>query len=224
MRNISNVLSLSRKYLLKPYTIDDICYSLYTIFKDRATSIAYEKPNCSHMFIVGSNYEVRIFISSLREMQLNLLVDVGNIISDKIITFAQTMFCNIDRILSRFCETEGDIHVLFRSTFRCKALNIDDIEKRLSYLGVVVYSRELHTVSDIVLSVIRGKLVGRNLKRFDITVTFIENEESEISISVETDVDSRKPLNQIIEVQDILFSLIETLIADNNHKTLTKYR
>lgn len=224
MKYISNVLSLSRKYLLKPYSIDDVCYSLYNVFKDKAMSIAYEKPNCSHMFIVGSNYEVRIFISSLRELQLNLLVDVGNMISDKVISFAQAMFCNIDRILTRFCEIEGDIHVLFRSTFRCRTLGIDDIEKRLSYIGVAVYSRELHTVSDIMLSVIRGKLVGRNLKRFDITVTFIENEGSEISISVETDVDSRKPLSQIIEVQDILFSLIEAFIADNNHKTLTKYK
>lgn len=224
MKYVSNVLSLSRKYLLKPYSLDDVCYSLYSAFKDRAASIAYEKPNCSHMFIVGNNYEVRIFISSLREVQLNLLVDIGSAISSKVVAFAHSMFCNLDRILNKFCEAEGDIHILFRSTFRCGRMVIDDIEKKLSYLGVAVYSRELHTVSDIMLSVIRGRLVGRNLRRYDITVTFIENEGAELSVSVETDTDIRKPLDQIIEIQDILFSLIEAFVASNNHKASTKYK
>jgi len=176
------------------------------------------------MFIVGSNYEVRVFIGSLREVQLNLLVDVGGAISSKIVAFAQSMFYNLDRILSKFCEAESDIHILFRSTFRCERTAIDDIEKKLSYLGVAVFSRELHTVSDIMLSVIRGRFVGRNLKRYDITVTFIENEGAELSVSVETDANIKKPLEQIIEVQDILFSLIETFITNNNHKASTKYK
>jgi len=218
MRYISTTLSLSRKYLLKPSSLDDICYTLYTLFKDKAMSIAYEKPNCSHMFIVGTNFEIRLFVNSLREAQINFLIDSGPTLSSKLLSLAKNTFTNIDKTFSKFCEKEGKVHILLRSTFRYRNIGLEEVEETLKDIGIAICSRELHTVSDIVLTVVRGKTVGKNLKRYDITVTILENSEAELSISVETDLNEDKamdPLDQLIEIQNLLYNIVEVFIVNN---------
>ena len=212
MKYISTTLSILRKYMLKPGSLDDVCYTLYMLFKDKAMSIAYEKPNCSHMFIVGTNFEIRFFVNSLREAQLNLLVDSNTSILDKALIWARNVFSTIDKNISKFCEKESKIHVLLRSTLRYRRVDLEEIEKILSGMGVAICSRELHTVSDIVLTVIRGKTVGKNLKRYDITVTILEDSELELSLSIETDLDEDRPLDQLIEIQNLLYNVIEVFM------------
>lgn len=215
MRYTSTTLSLSRKYMLKPGSQDDVCYVLYAMFKDKAMSIAYEKPSCSHMFVVGMNFEIRLFINSLREAHLSILIDVGPVLSSKALVVAKSMFFNIDKAVSKFCETQGQVHALLRTSFRCRGITLDNVGKVLENLGIAVCSRELHTVNDIVLTVVRGKTVGKNLKRYDVTVTILENYESEISVSVETDLDEESPLTQLTEIQNILYNLVELIIVNN---------
>lgn len=220
MKYVNTVLSLSRKYIVKPYGLDDICYSIYSIFKDRALSIAYEKPYCSHMFIVGSSYEVRLFINSLREARLSILFDVGSTPLAQSIKHAHNLFIDIDRILSKFCETGSNINVVLRTTLRFKRVSIDVVEGVLKSLGIVVYSKELHSVSDITISIAKGKVIGKNLKRYEVIITLLEDDVSEVSVSVETDLEEKEPVSQLIEVQSILYSLVEGMfLGDNQLKT-----
>jgi len=216
MEYVSNVLGLSRKYFIRPYNIDDVCYNLFSRFREKAVSIAYEKPSCSHMFIVGSNYEIRLFMKPTNEAYLSVLINTGSSLPLRVIGYAQKVFNDVDRLMARFSESYEDINVLFRTAFRCRRVSTSDIEKLMNLLGIVVYAKEVHMVSDIAISVVRGRLVGKNLSQYDVIVTMIENEASEISIAVETRVRDIDSVGRVADVQDVVYSLIESVALESS--------
>lgn len=222
IHQINGALNISRKYIVKPYNLDDLCYILYSLFKERAVSIAYEKPSCSHMFIVGGSYEIRLHVTASCEVRLSILIDVDMPLTSSSLRYVYTIFSDIDRSFSRLCDAIGGVYLSLRTALWIKKANVSLIEKLLTELGVVVYAKESHIISDIAITIIRGRIIGKDLRLYDITVTLLYNSMAEINISIETEVDSENVFDRLIDIQTLLYTIVEYM-AYNLGPSISRY-
>lgn len=213
LNQFNTVVSLSRKYLIQPHTVDEICYTLFKMFKDNAASIVYEKPSCSHVFIVSSGYEIRLFITSSYELHLNLIFELSIPFSAISLKNIHKLFNDIDKNFSRLCKYSSEIQVSLRTTSnKINKINLDKLIYFLSGIGIVVESREKHSMENITISILRGKTIGRNLKIYNVTVTILHEETSEITLTIETSVENNDNIiSQLIEIQNFVYNVIEYL-------------
>lgn len=221
-----NTISISRKYIVKPYSIDDVCYTIYKMFKDKAISIAYEKPFCNHIFITGNNFEARVFVNMSNEVHFSILMDINEIFSSAIKNI-QKIFSEIDKAFLKLSNNTSNICIMLRVSLRVGKIDPETITRILSDLGIVVYIKEIHTVSGIDIVVIRGKTVGKNLGHYDITITMLYNgnySSSEVSFSVEADVGDDKILDRLVELQYILYTITECIVFNIDQKNKIKER
>lgn len=197
--------------MVKPDKLDDLCYALFNLFKNKNVSITYEKPFCYHMLVAGDNYEVRLYIAH-QEVHLSILVNIDtNILSSSIKNILST-FSDIDNIFSRLCSTAGKIHLILRISFWIKRVEIGVIEGILKNLGIAISLQETHRIDSFTVSSIRGKIVGKNLKVYSIVIVFFRNNVVEVSISIESEVEDEDILSQLIELQDTVYNIAENMI------------
>lgn len=214
VRHLNDTFSISRRYLIKPYGIDEICYSIYNAFKDKAVSIAYEKPTCSHIFVVGSNYEIRLFISPSLEVHLNVLADIRSFTTPHIFKSIQKIFNDIDKLFSKLSYSTSCISLAVRSSFKIRGGSPSDLEELLKSLGIAVYARDFSDISGIGVVVIRGKTFGRNLKQYEVVVSLLQDGvNTDITASVETESSEEDIVEQLADMQNTLYSIVEHLTA-----------
>ncbi|MEM1541969.1 MAG: hypothetical protein QW101_07400 [Ignisphaera sp.] len=224
VQRFNNVIGLSRRYLVDPHGLDDICYALFKMFKDESVSIVYEKPICSHIFVIGSNFEIRLFINTSYELHLSIIFDSVNSLSTSTLRFIQDIFHNLDKTFSKFCKSFGDIQLSLRSTFKIDHINMDKLMKSLSSLGVVIETKEKHHIDNITIVVIRGKTVGKHLKMYNIMVTLLYDDISEVTFTIDSEVKTDDDIVLwVVDIQNFLYNTIEHLFnyTKNGIYTLT---
>ncbi|MEM1896213.1 MAG: hypothetical protein QXG46_01875 [Ignisphaera sp.] len=214
VQHFNNVISLSRKYLVDPHGLDDVCYALFKMFKDESVSIVYEKPMCSHIFVIGSNFEVRLFINTSHELHLSIIFDLVNPFSTSALRFIQDIFHNLDKTFSKFSKSFGDIKLSLRSTFKIDHINIDKLMKSLLSLGVVIEAKEKHHIDNITIVLVRGKTVGKHLKMYSIMVTLLYDDISEVTFTIDSEVETDNDIVlRVIDIQNFLYNTIEYIFS-----------
>ena len=212
MVRASTVLAVTRRYTIKPSSIDDVCYTVYNMFKDTASSIAYEKPFCTHMFVVGNSYEIRMFLSNYGEVHLTVATSFGEPRSRLSLDTVLKMFSSIDNAFSKLSSSADVVRLSLRTTFRATQTCLEDIEEVLQSLGIAIISRDTYSVSNIEIEVIRGKTIGRNLRQHEVTVTtLLDEHDVEVSLLAETPVESGDVMSYLAELQNLVYSIAEHL-------------
>jgi len=185
MYSVSNIISLTQRFTINIGDVDDLCYQVYSMFRDNALSMAIDRPSCNKMIVVGKNFELRIYVNTQYEGIINIIMELENNIR-QFLNNIGNLLSNIYRVLNKFCSIEPYIRVSLRRIFRSRnKIDINLLQMKLESLGIAIVSKEERVIDDLYLRIFRGTIIGRKLKKYDVYVTLLQNGNIELGLAID---------------------------------------
>ncbi len=212
MYSVSGILSLTQKFIVSIGGIDDLCYQIYSIFRDNALSIAIDRPSCSRMIIIGKEFELRIYITTQYEGVISIFIELDSTLKQSFNNI-NNLLSSVYKILNKICNIEPSIRVSLRKILRTRnKIDLNLIQSKLKDLGIAIISREERIVDDLHLDVLHGTIIGRKLKKYDIYITLLQSNDVELGLTI----DFKSPHNELysfLEEANNMMKVIELSIA-----------
>lgn len=208
MYSISNIISLTLKFIINIGNVDDLCYQIYSIFRDNALSMAIDRPSCSRMIIIGKDFELRVYVTTQYEGIISIFMELENN-TKQFFNNINNLLSNIYKVLNKICNIEPNIRVSLRKIFRTKnKIDINLIQLKLKNLGIAIVSKEEKIIDDLHLKIFHGTIIGKKLKKYDIYITLLQNDNIELGLTI----DFRSYYNELysfLEEANNLMNVIE---------------
>ncbi len=215
MHNISSIISLTQKFTINIGNMDDLCYQIYSIFRDNALSMAIDRPSCSRMIIIGRDFELRVYVTTQYEGVISILMELENNVN-QFFNNINSLLSNIHKVLNKICNIEPSIRVSLRKIFRTKnKIDFNLIQLKLKNLGIAIMSKEEKIIDELNLKIFHGTIIGKKLKKYDIYVTLLQNNNIELGLTI----DFRSHYNELydfLKEANNLMNIIELNIIMHN--------
>jgi len=208
MYSISSIISLTQKFIINIGNVDDLCYQIYSIFRDNALSMAIDRPSCSRMIIIGKDFELRVYVTTQYEGIISIFMELENN-TKQFFNNINNLLSNIYKVLNKICNIEPNIRVTLRKIFRTRnKIDINLIQLKLKNLGIAIVSKEEKIIDDLHLEIFHGAIIGKKLKKYDIYITLLQNDNIELGLTI----DFRSSYNELysfLEEANNLMNVIE---------------
>jgi len=215
MYSISSVISLTQKFIINIGNVDELCYQIYSIFRDNALSMAIDRPSCNRMIIIGKDFELRVYVTTQYEGIISIFMELENNIK-QFFNNINNLLSNIYKVLNKICNIEPNIRVTLRKIFRTRnKIDINLIQLKLKNLGIATVSKEEKIIDDLHLRIFHGTIIGKKLKKYDIYITLLQNDNIELGLTV----DFRSSYNELysfLEEANNLMNVIELNVVVNS--------
>ncbi|ADM28691.1 hypothetical protein Igag_1898 [Ignisphaera aggregans DSM 17230] len=215
MYSISSVISLTQKFIINIGNVDELCYQIYSIFRDNALSMAIDRPLCNRMIIIGKDFELRVYVTTQYEGIISIFMELENNIK-QFFNNINNLLSNIYKVLNKICNIEPNIRVTLRKIFRTRnKIDINLIQLKLKNLGIATVSKEEKIIDDLHLKIFHGTIIGKKLKKYDIYITLLQNDNIELGLTV----DFRSSYNELysfLEEANNLMNVIELNVVVNS--------
>ncbi|MCS7111710.1 MAG: hypothetical protein N3D82_02395 [Ignisphaera sp.] len=209
--NLSKTLYVTLKIFIEDLHIDELCYGIYSLFKNDALSIAIERPFCNRVVIVGKDFEVRFFNSIKNDSIISIALEVRDSIFKNVMNFLSNVLVQISRILPKGSLIDKNVKLGIHTTIKVDQINVEELCQKLFNLSIVLDRTEDRVVEGFPIMVIRGSTIGYDLRRYEITIAMLTSERVELSITIETYIYLDKILNGIIYINELINIIAESV-------------
>jgi hypothetical protein len=198
--NLEVVAGVIKKFSIGSVdSLDELCYSLYNMFKDFGASIAVERYTCSKMTIVDRNLEIRFYVSPIGDGVIASFFVLEPATNSKSLVHS---LIQLYKLLSKLVTIkETNLVIRCSSTLDTVPTFATNPYSTLPKIGIALENVEERTANDIYkLTIIKGFYIGEGLQRRDVLIALISNDTNELSITIETKIDESITLSkQLLE-------------------------
>ncbi|MDK6029100.1 hypothetical protein QPL79_06960 [Ignisphaera sp. 4213-co] len=208
MISYNNVLiGFIERFSIDLNSIDELCYKFYSSFKDSAVSIAIERPSCARIVIVGKDFEIRVYMSPTGEGTLSTFIsvkqDVYNIIEN-----LKKFLMPINKTVSSLANIMDEPIILLRIILTPSSKTINHILQLFKNMGIVIEVIDRRLINDFNVTIVKGFYIGKNLRKYQVTLSIITNSRVEVGVTVEA-----KMHIEMLYRDNLLFDFIKDLYS-----------
>jgi len=174
--------------------------------------MAIERPSCNRVVIVGKNFEVKFFVSPTSKSIIGIALEVNDDILKDTKNFLNNILLQLNKILFKKSIVDENIKLGIHTTLKIDQINIEDLIQKLFTLSVVLDKTENKNVEGFPIVVIKGNIIGYDLRKYDITIAILASEEIELSIAIETNIYIDKIFNAINYINNLINIITEAII------------
>jgi hypothetical protein len=200
--NLEIVAGVIKKFSIGSVdSLDELCYSLYNMFKDFGASIAVERYTCSKMTIVDRNLEIRFYVSPIGDGVIASFFVLEPATNSKSLIHSLIQLYKMLTKLVTIKET--NLVLRCSSALDTTPTFATNLYNTLPKIGIALENVEERTADNIYkLTVIKGFYIGEGLQKRGVLIALISNDTNELSITIETKIDESITLNkQMLENQ-----------------------
>jgi hypothetical protein len=173
--------------------------------------MAIERPSCNRVVIVGKNFEVKFFVSPTNNSIIGIALEVSDDLLKDAKNFLNNILLQLNKILFKKSIVDENIKLGIHTTLKIDQINIEDIIQKLFTLSVVLDKTESKNVEGFPIVVIKGNIIGYDLRKYEITIAILASEEIELSIAIETNIYIDKIFNAINYINNLVNIITEAI-------------
>lgn len=212
--NLLKTLYVTLKASIDSSYIDEFCYTIYSLFKNAALSMAVERPLCNRVVIVGKNFEVRFFTSSTSNSVISIIIETDNNMLKNVKSFLNNTLLQLNKAVPKRGSIDKNIKLGIHTTLKTNQINIEELIQKLFNLSIVLDRTENRMIEGFPIMVIKGSIIGYDLRKYEVAISVLTSDGVELSITIETNICLDKMFNAINYLNDLLDILTESIMFD----------
>lgn len=199
------------KVFIDDLYIDEFCYSIYSLFKGNALSIAIERPFCNRIIVIGKNFEIKFFNSTKNGSIISIAVETNDIILKNMKIFLSNLLLQLNRILPKRSSIDKNVKLGIHTTVKVDQINVEELTQKLFNLSIVLDGTEDKVVEGFPIMLIRGSIIGYDLRKYEIIIAMLASEGVELSITIEVNIHLDKISNAINYINELINIVVESI-------------